>query len=118
MYRGGPYHPSTQAADSAVLGVMGIIDSLSLPERLLALRSLAGLVASRRARSVLEARDVGMTWADIADRLGMSRQSVWRRFGPEETGPPGADPRPRFRPYSSCASYKAVTTPVIEEPHS
>jgi hypothetical protein len=106
------YHPSTARADLAVRSVMEVLDALPLGDRLLALRSLAGLVGTRRARTVLEARRGGMTWAEIADRLGMSRQAVWRRFGPEEVDVPlaGALGSP-VRAYSSCASYKAVTTP-------
>ncbi len=114
--RAAPYRPSTDRADRAVRSVMTTIDALPLADRLLALRSLAGLVGSRRARSVLQARHQGMSWGEIADRLGVSRQAVWRRFGPEEAVPVTADPGRRFRAYSSCASYKAVTTPLTKEP--
>jgi len=68
-------------------------------------------VGTRPAHTVLEARDLGMRWAEIADRLGMSRQAVWHRYGPVQLGFPAP------RPYSSCASYKAVTTrPPLEIP--
>jgi len=88
---------------------MDTLDSLPVGERLLALRSIAGVVGSRRAGAVLEARGLGMRWAEIADRLGMSRQAVWHRYGPEQLDFPAP------RPYSSCASYKAVTTrPPLE----
>jgi hypothetical protein len=88
---------------------METIDALSVGDRLLALRSIAGLVGSRRAGTVLAARSRGMSWGEIADRLGTSRQAVWKRFGPEELEPPSR------RTYSSCASYKAVTTrPPLE----
>jgi hypothetical protein len=116
-----PYRASTALADDAVRIVMEAIDALPIGDRLLALRSVAGLIGSRRAGTVLAARSRGMSWGEIADRLGTSRQSVWKRFGPEEMGPyasSGGQPVPaRHTPriYSSCASYKAVTTrPPLE----
>src|ERR1019366_9698889 len=64
------------------------------------------------AGTVVAARTAGMSWAEVADRLGTSRQAVWKRFGPEEVDPPSP------RTYSSCASYKAVTTrPPWRSPH-
>jgi len=111
-----PYHASTEAADQVVRSVMEAIDRLPPGDRLLALRSIAGLVGSRRARTVLESRRQGESWAEIADRLGMSRQAVWHRFGPEDrAGSAAGEPGPRLRTHSSCASYKAVTTPATEE---
>ena len=86
-----PYRASTPAADRAVGAVMAAIDSLAAADRLLALRSIACLVGSRRAATVLAARNQGMSWAEIADRLGMSRQAVWHRFGPEEADQPPSD---------------------------
>ena len=111
-----PYRASTAPADDAVRVVMAAIDALAVGDRLLALRSIAGLVGSRRAGTVLAARSRGMSWGEIADRLGTSRQAVWQRFAPEEVdppAPPGGRPVPARharRAYSSCASYKAVTT--------
>ena len=115
------YHPSTAPADRAIRLVMDAIDALPLPDRLLALRSLAALLGTRRAGTVLAARGQGMSWAEIADRLGMSRLAVWLRYGPEE----GQSSRPSARTlaltvrpprhYSSCASYKAVTSRPAEE---
>ena len=95
---------------------MQALDSLPTPDRLLALRSLAVLLGSRRAATVVTARAEGFSWADIADRLGMSRQSVWERYGTEEGDVPaparGRRPRARVAPatFSSCAAYKAVTS--------
>jgi predicted DNA-binding transcriptional regulator AlpA len=119
-----PYRASTAVADDAVRVVMEAIDALQIGDRLLALRSVAGLVGSRRAGTVLAARSRGMSWGEIADRLGTSRQAVWKRFSPEEgdtTIPYGVarqasigsrrvPARHALRTYSSCASYKAVTT--------
>ncbi len=90
--------------------------TLPTGERLVALRSLAVLLGSKRASTVLAARAEGLSWADIADRLGMSRQSVWDRYAAEDRDPPrparGRSPRTRSgtHAYSSCAAYKAVTT--------
>ena len=110
------YHPSSSAADEAVRSVITALDGLSAADRLLALRSLSGLVASRRAAAVIAAREGQMSWSEIADRLGMSRQAVWQRFSPEEADRPlarrrgGSRPHEAIRPYSSCGSYKAVTS--------
>jgi|SRR5471030_1830208 hypothetical protein len=111
------YLPSTAGADSAVASVLEALATLTTEERLLALRSLAVLIGSRRASTVLAARAEGMSWGDIADRLGMSRQSVWDRYADEDRDPPrpargrSARARTSTRTYSNCAAYKAVTTP-------
>ncbi|HEY6538672.1 MAG TPA: helix-turn-helix domain-containing protein [Candidatus Dormibacteraeota bacterium] len=109
------YQPASPAATAASRLVLAELDQLPTPDRLLALRSLAVLLGTRRAATVLAARAEGSSWAEIADRLGMSRQSVWQRYGSEE----GEVPRPaRGRPprakpasalYSNCAAYKAVS---------
>lgn len=111
------YAPTTAAAAEATARVMQALDALPVADRLLALRSVAVLVGSRRAATVLAARAEGMSWQDIADRLGMSRQSVWARYSADDLDPPrparGRRPRRRTATHaaSSCASYKAVTTP-------
>lgn len=80
------------------------------------------LLGSKRASTVLAARAEGMSWQDIAERLGMSRQSVWTRFSADDLDPPrpARGRRPRVRPAthaaSSCAAYKAVTTRTRQEP--
>jgi predicted DNA-binding transcriptional regulator AlpA len=110
------YRPSTTAADAAVASVLEALAGLSTDERLLALRSFAVLLGSRRASTVLTARDEGMSWAEIADRLGMSRQSVWDRYAADDRDPPrpargrSARARTATHTYSSCGAYKAVTT--------
>ncbi len=112
------YHPSSPPAGEAVTIVIRALDRLGTEDRLLALRSLAALLGSRRASAVLGARAEGMSWQEIANRLGMSRQSVWARYGAEDLDapPPSRGRRPLRRSarhtYSSCAAYKAVTTPV------
>src|ERR1017187_7243840 len=108
------YSLSTPTADAAVATVLHVLNDLPTADRLVALRSVAGL---RRASTVLAARSEGMSWQDIADRLGMSRQSVWDRYAAEDHNPPppARGPRPRARSaahtFSNCAAYKAVTTP-------
>lgn len=110
------YRASTPDADAAVATVMTALGSLPPGELLLALRSLAVLLGSRRASAVLGARREGMSWQDIAERLGMSRQSVWDRYGAEDVDPPrparGRRARTRVATHtvSNCAAYKAVTT--------
>jgi hypothetical protein len=98
---------------------METIDALPVGDRLLALRSISGLVGSRRAGTVLTARAGGMSWGEVADRLGMSRQAVWHRYCPEESRVPSSRRGARSVPprtYSSCASYKAVTSRPPTEP--
>ncbi len=110
------YANSQPNADAAVATVLRVLNELPTPDRLVALRSVAVLLGSRRASTVLAARAEGMSWQDIADRLGMSRQSVWDRYAAEDHNPPpparGRRARARTDPrtFSNCAAYKAVTT--------
>jgi hypothetical protein len=111
-----PYLASTAGADSAVASMQETLSALPTADRLLALRSLAVLIGAKRASTVLAARAEGMSWGDIADRLGMSRQSVWDRYAAEDHDPPpparGRVARARTATHtsSSCAAYKAVTS--------
>ena len=111
-----PYRQSTPSADTAIAEVLRALSTLPTGDLLLALRSLAVLAGSRRASAVVAARAEGMSWQEIADRLGMSRQAVWDRFGAEDVDPPrparGRRSRPRVPTHtaSSCAAYKAVTS--------
>jgi hypothetical protein len=110
------YSTSTPAADAAVASVLEALSRLATEDRLVALRSVAVLLGSRRASTVLAARAEGMSWQDIAGLLGMSRQSVWDRYAAEDHNPPpparGRHPRARTatHTFSNCAAYKAVTT--------
>jgi hypothetical protein len=110
------YSTSTPAADAAVASVLDTLNALGTEDRLVALRSVAVLLGSRRASTVLAARSEGMSWQDIAALLGMSRQSVWNRYAAEDQNPPpparGRHPRARTgtHTFSNCAAYKAVTT--------
>jgi hypothetical protein len=110
------YATSTPAADAAVASVLETLNGLETEDRLVALRSVAVLLGSRRASTVLAARAEGMSWQEIAGLLGMSRQSVWDRYAAEDHNPPpparGRHPRARTatHTFSNCAAYKAVTT--------
>jgi hypothetical protein len=110
------YSTSTPNADAAVAAVLQVLNALGTEDRLVALRSVAVLLGSRRASTVLAARAEGMSWQDIAGLLGMSRQSVWDRYAAEDHDPPpparGRRPRTRTatHTFSNCAAYKAVTT--------
>jgi hypothetical protein len=110
------YASSTPHADAAVSTVLNVLNALPTEERLIALRSVAVLLGSRRASTVIAARAEGMSWQDIADRLGMSRQSVWDRYAAEDHDPPPpargrhARARTASHTFSNCAAYKAVTT--------
>lgn len=110
------YQPATPPATAATEVVITTLDGLGTADRLLALRSLAVLLGTRRAATVVAARSEGLSWAEIADRLGMSRQSVWERYGAEEREVPpparGRGPRPRSAnvTFSNCAAYKAVSS--------
>jgi hypothetical protein len=110
------YSTSTPKADAAVASVLQVLNSLGTEDRLVALRSVAVLLGTKRASTVLAARAEGMSWQDIADLLGMSRQSVWDRYAAEDQNPPpparGRHSRARTatHTFSNCAAYKAVTT--------
>jgi hypothetical protein len=110
------YSTSTPKADLAVSTVLNVLNDLPTEDRLVALRSVAVLLGSRRASTVLTARAEGMSWQGIADRLGMSRQSVWDRYAAEDHDPPPpargrrARVRSATHTFSNCAAYKAVTT--------
>jgi predicted DNA-binding transcriptional regulator AlpA len=110
------YSTSTPNADAAVASVLQVLDSLATEDRLVALRSVAVLLGTKRASTVLAGRAEGMSWQDIADLLGMSRQSVWDRYAAEDHNPPPpargrrARTRTTTHTYSNCAAYKAVTT--------
>jgi predicted DNA-binding transcriptional regulator AlpA len=111
------YSLSTPGADAAVATVLRALNELPTEDRLVALRSVAVLLGSKRASTVLAARAEGMSWQDIAGCLGMSRQSVWDRYAAEDHNPPpparGRRSRARSatHTFSNCAAYKAVTTP-------
>jgi hypothetical protein len=110
------YANSTPGADAAVATVLEVLNALPTEDRLVALRSVAVLLGSRRASTVLGARAEGMSWQDIAGRLGMSRQSVWDRYAADDHDPPPpargrrARARTATHTFSNCAAYKAVTT--------
>ncbi len=110
------YSTSTPNADTAVASVLRVLNSLATEDRLVALRSVAVLLGTKRASTVLAARAEGMSWQDIADLLGMSRQSVWDRYAAEDHNPPPpargrhARARTTTHTFSNCAAYKAVTT--------
>ena len=110
-------HARCRRRSTAVLEALA---PLPAGDVLLALRSLAVLMGTRRASAVLAARAEGMSWQDIADRLGMSRQSVWDRYGAEDLDPPrparGRRSRARVsygHTVSNCAAYKAHQPPTI-----
>jgi hypothetical protein len=63
---------------------MSLIDAHELPvEPLAALRQVARSQAELdelRWNQIAAARDVGASWAEIGDALGVSRQSAWEYF--------------------------------------
>jgi hypothetical protein len=62
-------------------------------EALLALRQPASTVETATADAVQGLRALGHSWADIADRLGMSRQAAQTRWGSHPTDCGRLDPR-------------------------
>src|ERR1019366_1262474 len=106
------YQPATAPAAAAARVVIKALDGLPTPDRLLALRSVAVLLGTRRAATVVVARSEGFSWAEIADRLGMSRQSVWERYGTEE----GEVPQPtRGRRPAAPAAPPSQPQPRVAE---
>ncbi len=45
------------------------------------LARLAAEVASRLPSAVAEGRAYGLSWAEVADLLGVTRASAWQRYG-------------------------------------
>ena len=62
-------------------------------EALVALRQLASTVETATADAVQGLRSLGHSWADIAARLGMSRQAAQTRWGAHPTDCGRLDPR-------------------------
>ncbi len=54
------------------------------------LASLAAETSSRLRQAVADARAYGLSWAQVADLLGVTRASAWERYG---TKRPGAEAR-------------------------
>lgn len=54
------------------------------------LASLVAEASSRLPRAVAEARAYGLSWAQVADMLGVTRASAWERYRNQR---PGAEAR-------------------------
>lgn len=73
-------------SDDAFEGVDGLARAATDADSVVALRAVAAL---RRLVEVVEraqvsrARDAGLSWQQIADQLGVSRQAVHKKYGRE-----------------------------------
>lgn len=59
-----------------------------LIEQVRATHVAAEAAAVNRVSAIRLARNLGVTWEDIGDAMGMSRQAVHRRFAQLVEGPP------------------------------
>jgi len=69
--------------ETLVKGVRDLLDSPSAVDRVRAARHLATGVELLERQVLLEAQATGMTWAEIGDVYGVSRQAAHRRFADE-----------------------------------
>ena len=57
-------------------------DELACVEDIPVIEAVIGMLADE---CVARARSAGASWAEIAERLGVSRQAVHKRYGPKST---------------------------------
>ncbi len=72
-------HELESAIRSALERVWREDDELACVEDIPAIEAVVGVLADD---CVERARSAGASWAEIADRLGVSRQAVHKRYGP------------------------------------
>ncbi len=73
-------HELESAIRSSLGGVQRHDDQLGCVADIPLIEDVIGVLA---AECVARARSAGASWAEIADRLGVSRQAVHKRYGPQ-----------------------------------
>lgn len=73
--------------DTLRTNVRDLIDSPNARDRVRAVHHLAAGVEGLERRVLLDAQASGMSWAEIGDVYGVSRQAVHRRFADETLVP-------------------------------
>jgi hypothetical protein len=77
-----------RVVDTLLTNVRDLLDSPNARVRVRAVHHLAAGVAGLERRVLLDAHASGMTWAEIGDVYGVSRQAAHRRFSDETVVPP------------------------------
>ncbi len=72
-------HELESAIRSSLEGAWCEGDELACVEDIPVIEAVIGVLADE---CVARARSAGKSWAEIADRLGVSRQAVHKRYGP------------------------------------
>lgn len=80
-------HPYTTIADALLANVRDLLDSPDARTRVRAVHHLVVGVEALEHRVLLEAQSSGLTWAQIGEVYGVSRQAVHRRFSDETVVP-------------------------------
>ena len=78
-------HEIAEIADSDPSTLLEIAEGEDPEVRLVALRQLSYYVDASIEDAVREAREAGLSWADIAGRLGKGTQTVWKKYSPAES---------------------------------
>ena len=68
---------TTHSADSAAMDAVSDEPAIGLR----AVRALRVLADRLKRLHVLRARDLGWSWQEVADALGVSRQAVHKKYG-------------------------------------
>ena len=69
--------------DTLVTNVRDILDSADARDRVRAVRLLGAGIKNLERRVLLDAQSAGMSWAEIGNVYGVSRQAAHRRFADE-----------------------------------
>ncbi|MFI6905804.1 Clp protease N-terminal domain-containing protein [Nonomuraea sp. NPDC050394] len=96
---------NTQAMIEAVAERAASPEPLALLEAAIAYATLAGAAADGMVDHYVDAaRTAGLSWTDIGERLGISKQAARQRFAPrlEVSGGPAAEPAPVAPRLSVC----------------
>ncbi len=74
-------------ADALLTNVRDLLDSADPATRVRGVHHLAAGVEALERRVLLEAQESGLTWAQIGDIYGVSRQAAHRRFSDDTVVP-------------------------------
>src|SRR5438309_277779 len=77
----------THVADTLLKNVRDLLDSPDAYDRVRAMHHLAAGVGALERQVLLDAQASGMTWAEIGEVYGVSRQAAHRRFSDETVVP-------------------------------
>lgn len=81
-------HDYAKTIETLMANVGEMLDSANARERVMAIRHLAAGMEFLERRVLLDAQSSGLSWAEIGNVYGVTRQSVHRRFADETIAPP------------------------------